>query len=68
MAKVTFNEDKCKGCGLCISVCPKQILVFQEDHFNSKGFHPASIIDQEKCITCLSCAIICPDCVIKVEK
>jgi 2-oxoglutarate ferredoxin oxidoreductase subunit delta len=25
-AKVTFNFDRCKGCGLCVSVCPKQIL------------------------------------------
>ena len=37
MAKVTFNTDFCKGCGLCVEVCPRKILV-------------------------------CPDCVITVEK
>ena len=26
MAKVIFNEARCKGCELCLSVCPKKIL------------------------------------------
>ncbi|MGM9973710.1 MAG: 4Fe-4S binding protein, partial [Clostridiaceae bacterium] len=24
MAKVTFREDRCKGCGQCIIACPKK--------------------------------------------
>ena len=24
--KVTINEVICKGCGLCVSVCPKRVL------------------------------------------
>ncbi|MGN0134720.1 MAG: 4Fe-4S binding protein, partial [Anaerotignum sp.] len=24
--KVTINEVICKGCGLCVSVCPKNVL------------------------------------------
>ena len=35
---------------------------------NAKGYHPASIIDQSKCIACAMCALMCPDVVIKVEK
>jgi 2-oxoglutarate ferredoxin oxidoreductase subunit delta len=35
---------------------------------NSKGYHPARITDQERCIACAMCATMCPDCVIKVEK
>ena len=26
MAKLTFKTDKCKGCGLCVDVCPKKVL------------------------------------------
>ena len=26
MAKVTFKTDLCKGCGLCVTACPKKIL------------------------------------------
>jgi len=70
MAKVTFREERCKGCKLCIDVCPKKIVAIKEDRFNSKGFHPAGVSDEDmdKCIGCAFCATICPDCVIKVEK
>ena len=68
MAKVTFNEDRCKGCKLCTTVCPKKIVVMKTDALNQKGFHPAGVVDMEKCIGCAFCATICPDCVIEVEK
>lgn len=68
MPKVTFREDRCKGCGLCISVCPKKILYLEPEKINDKGFHPAAISDQDKCIACTFCATMCPDCVITIEK
>ena len=68
MARVTFQTDKCKGCGLCVTVCPKKIVVMAKDEINQKGFHPATVYEQEKCIGCAFCATMCPDCVIKVEK
>ena len=68
MAKVTFNEDLCKGCGLCVEVCPKQIIAIAKDKINAKGHSPACITDQSKCIACAFCATMCPDCVITVEK
>lgn len=67
MAKVTFNEERCKGCGLCITACPKQIIHFS-DKINGKGFKPATVSDMESCIGCASCALMCPDCVIEVER
>jgi 2-oxoglutarate ferredoxin oxidoreductase subunit delta len=68
MAKVTFREDRCKGCKLCVSVCPKKIVQIKTDRLNLNGFHPAGIEEMEKCIGCGFCAIICPDCIISVEK
>lgn len=68
MNKITFNVERCKGCGLCVDVCPKKIIKLEEEIINVKGYHPASITDQEKCIACAMCATMCPDCVIKVEK
>lgn len=68
MNKVTFNTERCKGCGLCVEACPKKILVLDETVLNSKGYHPAKMTAQEKCIACAMCAMMCPDCVIKVEK
>ena len=68
MAKVTFNEDLCKGCGLCVDACPKHLLEIAKGKINAKGRSPARITDQEKCIGCAFCATMCPDCVITVEK
>ncbi len=68
MNKVTFREERCKGCELCVSACPKNIIKISEDRLNAKGFRPAEITDQEKCIGCAFCATICPDVVIEVEK
>lgn len=68
MAKVIFKEDKCKGCKLCTTVCPKHIVTMAADRINAKGFHPATVIETEKCIGCAFCATMCPDCVITVMK
>lgn len=67
MAKVIFDEERCKGCGLCESVCPKTIISLAK-HINSKGYHPAVVIEMDKCIGCASCAKMCPDTVITVER
>ena len=67
MAHPEFTEERCKGCGLCISVCPKKILVFS-DHFNSSGYHPATCKSPEECIGCAMCARTCPDVVIEIYK
>lgn len=68
MAKglVKFNEERCKGCELCVSVCPVKILKLHETNINSKGYRPACVIDAEKCIGCANCALICPDGAISV--
>ncbi|HSK69770.1 MAG TPA: 4Fe-4S dicluster domain-containing protein [Candidatus Limnocylindria bacterium] len=67
-AKVTFRAERCKGCGLCVSVCPKNILWLDEKTTNVKGYHPSGITDQGKCIACGNCARVCPDSVITVTR
>ena len=68
MAKVTFNTDRCKGCGLCVVACPKGIVSLAHERINAKGYHPAEVLEMDKCIGCASCARMCPDCVITVER
>jgi len=37
---------------------------------NRKGYHPATVRpeDMEKCVGCASCAKMCPDSIITVER
>ncbi len=66
--RVTFNVDICKGCTLCTTVCPVNILEMDTTTINRKGYNPAHCVDPEKCIGCANCATICPDQVITVER
>lgn len=68
MAKVTINENTCKGCELCTTACPKHIISLAKDKLNLKGYHPACVANPDECIGCAACAIMCPDCAITVER
>lgn len=68
MAGVSFKTDSCKGCGLCVDACPKGLLQISKDKINMKGHHPVEIVRPEECVGCASCALMCPDCVITVER
>ena len=67
MKSIVFDEEKCKGCGLCIIACPKEIIELDKNKINKKGYNPAGVKDPDLCISCAQCAIICPDVVIKIE-
>ena len=68
MAKITINKEACKGCGLCVTACPKQILRESATTSNNQGYFVVEETDPEKCIGCAFCATMCPDCVITVER
>ena len=55
MIKVTIDQERCKGCELCVDVCRKQLLSLAPS-VNQKGYHPAMCTDQEACISCAMCA------------
>ena len=68
MAKLTFKEELCKGCGLCVGACPKHLLELSKTRLNQEGHSPVELTKPEDCIGCAFCATMCPDCVITVEK
>ena len=70
MSRVKLSVDiaACKGCALCVEVCPKAILVMDTSTVNAKGYNPAMCIDSNICTACAVCAIICPDSAIEVER
>ncbi len=67
MAEVKIDEERCKGCELCTTVCPKGILELSKK-INKKGYLVITITDKEKCIGCGMCALICPDIALEVWK
>jgi 2-oxoglutarate ferredoxin oxidoreductase subunit delta len=67
-AELVFAEELCKGCELCITICPTKILKLDLGRVNSRGYHPAIIYNLTECSGCMSCAKICPDSVITVRR
>jgi 2-oxoglutarate ferredoxin oxidoreductase subunit delta len=71
--KIEIDRERCKGCGLCIMVCPKHKIEIS-DLLNTKGYYPASSLeeqlpdDQRECTGCALCAITCPDVAIEVYR
>jgi 2-oxoglutarate ferredoxin oxidoreductase subunit delta len=65
---VYVDEDRCKGCELCTTVCPQEILRIAEERFNAKGYRPVEVTNPEACTGCAMCAIICPDVVFTVYR
>jgi 2-oxoglutarate ferredoxin oxidoreductase subunit delta len=70
--KITIDREICKGCQLCISVCP-QHLIAVSDRLNQKGYYPAEVKETQgeedrKCTGCALCATICPDVAIEVYR
>lgn len=55
-----INENFCKGCGLCIELCPKNVL--------GKALGKATIVNEKDCIKCGTCENICPDFAIHLRR
>ena len=57
--RVHIYAEWCKGCGICVAFCPKNVLEMGEDL-------KAHVVHPEKCIRCALCARRCPDFAITV--
>ena len=61
LGAVVINEDRCKGCALCVDACPKDVLALAERKVNVHGYSYVEAIKSDDCIGCASCGIVCPD-------
>ena len=65
--KIVIDKNRCKGCQLCIDMCPKKNIRLAED-FNEKGYHFVIFEESDECTGCTFCGRICPDMAIEVYK
>jgi 2-oxoglutarate ferredoxin oxidoreductase subunit delta len=55
-----LRERYCKGCNICVTFCPKQVLVLRDG--KARAERP------ELCIGCTMCELRCPDFAIEVRE
>jgi len=64
--KIVIHTERCKGCGLCVTACPKNCIVIST-YSNRSGYFPAEFSSND-CTGCTACAVICPDAIIEVYR
>jgi 2-oxoglutarate ferredoxin oxidoreductase subunit delta len=52
--------ERCKGCELCVTYCPRNVLEMSTI-FNAKGYHPPQVSDRQLCVACGLCEMLCPE-------
>jgi 2-oxoglutarate ferredoxin oxidoreductase subunit delta len=57
--RIEVKVSWCKGCGLCVEYCNRDVLVME-------GVVPR-VVNAEKCSRCLQCEAICPDFAIRIS-
>ena len=62
---ITIDRQRCKGCELCLPVCPRRVLEMSAG-LNDQGAHYAVAARPEACTGCLNCARMCPDAAIEI--
>ncbi len=65
--KYEIDRERCKGCGLCVAVCPKNVLAISND-VNAKGYFPVCRERPEACVLCATCCRMCPDVAISITE
>ena len=64
---IEVSDKFCKGCELCLSACPPQVMALDKSRLTPRGYHPAHTV-MDGCTGCAICALVCPDAAITVYR
>ncbi len=63
--KVNVDLSLCKGCGICVELCPRKALALSNE-LSPRGYR-YPVLNGE-CVGCRTCMMYCPDFAISVEE
>ncbi|NWF56790.1 MAG: 4Fe-4S dicluster domain-containing protein [Syntrophaceae bacterium] len=58
--EILIDVQTCKGCNLCVEVCPRKVFA-QGDRRSRSGYSMPAVAAPEKCSVCFLCEMTCPD-------
>ena len=75
-----IDANKCTGCGICVEICPMDVLRMHTKNGEKHRFPATSVFSRkstcdsksyiaypEDCMTCFNCEIQCPEQAIEVD-
>jgi len=60
--QVFIIPERCKGCGICVRFCPREVLQVSNGT-NAKGYYYPDIVPGKEpdCVHCQFCTLVCPE-------
>lgn len=65
MTEIKIDNDRCKACGLCVSVC--RLGAIEIDRKAEARYGDGCAVVTGDCVGCGMCALICPDIAIEIR-
>ncbi len=59
VVSLSFDAAKCRGCGMCLTVCPHAVFQMEKSKVR--------IADRDACMECGACARNCPEGALAVQ-
>ena len=56
---LALDQEKCVGCGMCLAVCPQEVLMMNNGSAEIQGL--------DRCMECGACARNCPTSAVTVK-
>ncbi|MEW6265182.1 MAG: 4Fe-4S binding protein [Thermodesulfobacteriota bacterium] len=66
MNQLCLNEKYCKGCLICLEICPTGAIK-SSGRINPRGYVLPAEDDMNRCTGCGLCETVCPDFAVTVE-
>ncbi|TFG33802.1 4Fe-4S dicluster domain-containing protein [Candidatus Thorarchaeota archaeon] len=63
--QIDIDPKMCKGCHICISICPQHVFE-KSSEVDNRGFFLPIVVKLEACKVCRLCELECPDFAISV--
>lgn len=64
---ISVDQNVCKACGYCQEMCKFDVFD-SSNELNTHGYRYMVAAHKERCVGCLRCFTVCPDCAITVKE